>query len=106
MDYTGSGELKSVLIHVIRGPSLEPVQIVVFFGLLTAKNPIFGLFWSLQGTILAFATPKFQILNRLLVILKGNNYKYAAPSLLFFPSPFYKKPFPAGSNAVYYPHGY
>ncbi|MDR2477652.1 MAG: hypothetical protein LBD18_07700 [Treponema sp.] len=22
MDYTGSGELKSVLIHVIRGPSL------------------------------------------------------------------------------------
>jgi hypothetical protein len=53
MDYTGSGELKSVLIHVIRGPSLvilkgnnytrkkgsrkgsaalEPVQIVVFFG--------------------------------------------------------------------------
>jgi hypothetical protein len=29
------------------------------------KSTIFGLFWSLQGRILAFATPKFQILNRL-----------------------------------------
>jgi hypothetical protein len=29
------------------------------------KNPDFRLFWSLQGRILAFATPKFKILNRL-----------------------------------------
>jgi hypothetical protein len=30
-----------------------------------AKIPIFGSFGSLQGRILAFATPKFKILNRL-----------------------------------------
>jgi hypothetical protein len=38
---------------------------VDFCGQQTEKIPIFGLFSSLQGKILAFATPKFQILNRL-----------------------------------------
>jgi hypothetical protein len=51
-------------------PPSEPVQIVDFYGQETAKIPIFGLCepsvrWSLQGRILAFTTPKFQILNRL-----------------------------------------
>jgi hypothetical protein len=41
------------------------VLTIALHGPKTAKIPIFGSFWSLQGRILAFATPKFEILNRL-----------------------------------------
>jgi hypothetical protein len=47
---------------------LELVQIVDYCGQEDRNNPDSRLFWSLQGRIVAFTTPQFQILNRLLEV--------------------------------------
>jgi hypothetical protein len=54
----------------------------------TAKIPILGSFGSLQGRILAFATPKFEILNRLSDGAAGSGAKrrfnQRCPAYIFF----------------------